>query len=129
MTQQALETWTDHLGRVWPVIASSRRLKFKTPLHAAIRVFVYHRDGFKCVRCGCRAVGDTAAYDGRYTLETERVLANGFRDLLVIDHVLTLLAGGRNVVENFQTLCESCNRAKMREDRAATLAHRQRGAA
>ncbi len=40
----------------------------------------------------------------------------GFPILLVVDHMLTLRAGGRSVIGNLQTLCEVCNRKKLRED-------------
>lgn len=32
--------WTDHNGKTWPVVTFCRRLKFKCPLHAALRAFV-----------------------------------------------------------------------------------------
>jgi len=116
--------WTDHTGRVWPAIQSGRRLKFKNPLHAAVRAFVFYRDGYKCVRCGCAAIGDTKNYDGRYTLQTNTMVSSGFPDMLVVDHVLTLRAGGRNAVDNFQTLCETCNRKKIPFDNEAARRHK-----
>lgn len=109
-------TWTDHLGRVWPVIQSRRRLKFKCPAHAALRAYIFHRDGYKCVRCDAYAVGVPKDYSGRYALST-----NTF-DVLIVDHILTLKAGGLNVIENFQSLCETCNKKKIREDVAAIAA-------
>lgn len=115
-------TWTDHHGHVWPVIKSRRRLKFKYPSHAALRAHVFHRDGYKCVRCSCSAVNVAEDYYGSETLFTNTFVSSGFRDYLVIDHILTLKAGGLNVIENFQTLCETCNKKKQREDRAATAA-------
>ncbi|WP_409241999.1 HNH endonuclease [Curvibacter microcysteis] len=42
---------------------------------------------------------------------------------LVVDHILTLKAGGLNVVENFQTVCVTCNKKKLREGRTATVAY------
>jgi len=111
--------WVDHKGRQWPVVTSPRRLKFKNRSHAALRAFVFQRDRFKCVRCSASAVNVPADYDGRYTLFTDALLSSGYPDLLVVDHILTLKAGGKNRIENFQTLCETCNRKKLREDMAA----------
>lgn len=117
------DTWTDYLGRVWPVVKSSRRLKFKCPAHAALRVHVFHRDGFKCCRCPAHAIDVPAGWNGREALFTN-VLGNyGFRVLLVLDHIQTLRAGGRSTVQNLQTLCETCNRKKLREDLAAYRAY------
>ena len=115
-------TWTDHLGRVWAVVQSRRRLKFKYPAHAALRAHVFHRDGYKCVRCNASAIDVPLDYSGADTLFTDTFVSSGFRDMLVVDHILTLKAGGPNVIENFQTLCETCNKRKSREDRAAIAA-------
>ncbi|MFY4004913.1 HNH endonuclease [Achromobacter denitrificans] len=112
-------TWTDFKGRIWPEVQSQRRLKFKYPSHAALRAHIFHRDGFACVRCEARAIEVPADYSGRDTLFTNTFVSSGNRDMLVLDHVLTLRAGGRNVIANFQALCETCNKRKQREDKAA----------
>lgn len=126
------ETWTDHNGRIWPVTTMRGRLKFKLPSHAALRAYVFHRDGFRCRKCPAKAASVPVGYDGRYTLVTDtRVKArNGSRswhDVLIVDHVLTLKAGGRNHPSNLQTLCETCNKRKQVEDRLATLHARGMG--
>jgi hypothetical protein len=41
---------------------------------------------------------------------------------LVLGHILRLRAGGFGVVENLQTLCETCDKRMQREDRAAAAA-------
>jgi 5-methylcytosine-specific restriction endonuclease McrA len=120
------ETWTDFAGRVWPVITSQRRLKFKYPAHAALRAHVFRRDGFKCARCDACAINVPVDYDGRHALSTNTKVSSGYPDALILDHILTLPAGGRNVVENFQALCETCNRRKQKEDKEATAAFRGR---
>lgn len=116
--------WTDYKGRQWPVSTSPMRLKFKYPSHAALRAHIFHRDGYACVRCPAVAVDVPENYDGRNTLGTNTT-SGGWQDILVLDHILTLKAGGRNVVENFQTLCEACNKSKQREDIAAAMAYRE----
>jgi 5-methylcytosine-specific restriction endonuclease McrA len=97
-------------------------LKFKYPAHAALRRHVFHQDGFKCKRCPAIASESTVDYDGHKTLYTNTLTGTGYRDVLVLDHVVTLKAGGLNVVENFQTLCETCNKRKQKEDKAAAAA-------
>lgn len=52
-----------------------------------VRLFVWERDGGRCVRC-------------------ER------DDDLQFDHVIPVARGGGNAVENIQILCGACNRAK-----------------
>lgn len=121
--REQVETWTDYLGRVWPVVQSSRRLKFKYPAHAALRAHVFHRDGYQCCRCSARAAFIPAGWDGRDALATSTPSNYGFFVLLVLDHIRTLRAGGRSAVENLQTLCETCNRKKLREDLAVYRAH------
>jgi len=115
-------TWTDYRGHIWPVIESRRRLKFKYPSHAALRAQIFHRDGYKCVRCGATAINVSDNYNGSKTLLTDTFVPSGFRDVLVVDHILTLKAGGLNVIENFQILCETCNKRKSREDKVVIAA-------
>ena len=119
-------TWIDHLGREWPLVRSARRLKFSYPTHAALRAFVFHRDGFCCVRCGASAASIPADFDGRDTLRTNTRTGAGTVDLLVVDHILTLSAGGKSHPSNLQTLCETCNKKKMPEDMAAAAAFKAR---
>jgi 5-methylcytosine-specific restriction endonuclease McrA len=107
--------WTDCFGNTWPVIRSVRRLKYKYPLHAAIRKHVFHTDNYQCRRCGDKAIHIPDDWDGKETLFTETVL-KGYKVMLVVDHILTLKAGGKNEAQNFQTLCETCNRKKLKED-------------
>ena len=111
--------WVDHRGIVRDPVRSGRRLKFKYPLHAAIRAFVFHRDGYKCQRCEAHAVDVPSGYDGHNALWTNTKTGGGFQDVLVVDHVLTLRAGGINHPSNMQALCETCNRRKQKEDKAA----------
>lgn len=124
MRETPSTTWTDDLGRVWRTVTSPRRLKFSYPSHAALRAFVFRRDGFRCNRCQAKAVDIPATYDGRETLTTDTKVSSGWPDVLVLDHVLTLAAGGRSVIENLQTLCETCNKRKQREDRKAIASMR-----
>lgn len=55
----------------------------------AVRLFVWQRDGGKCVRCG-----------GQERLE--------------FDHIIPVADGGSSTERNVQLLCEACNRAKGR---------------
>lgn len=114
-----LNFWTDSWGNKWPVINSPRRLKFSYPSHAALRRHVFARDGYACVRCPAKAIEIPDRYDGRATVWTDTMLRSGYPDVLVLDHIVTLRAGGRNVVNNLQTLCETCNKRKQPEDRRA----------
>lgn len=123
-----LRTWVDYKGRTWRVVTATSRLKFKYPAHAALREHVFVMDGFKCRRCPARALAVPDGWNGRFTLPTNTYASPGYRDALVADHVLTLKAGGRNEIANFQTLCETCNRRKQKEDIAAIKAYQLRAA-
>jgi hypothetical protein len=52
-----------------------------------VQIFVWNRDGGKCVKCGSNKN-------------------------LEFDHIIPLSKGGNNTSRNLQLLCESCNRAK-----------------
>jgi 5-methylcytosine-specific restriction endonuclease McrA len=54
---------------------------------AAVRVFVWNRDGGRCSRCG-----------GQERLE--------------FDHIIPVALGGSHTSRNLQLLCETCNRSK-----------------
>ncbi len=52
-----------------------------------VRIFVWNRDGGKCVKCGSQR-------------------------RLEFDHIIPVSKGGSNTARNIQLLCESCNRKK-----------------
>jgi 5-methylcytosine-specific restriction endonuclease McrA len=59
----------------------------REPIPDAVRLFVWQRDGGKCVKCGAR-------------------------ERLEFDHIIPVAAGGSSTERNVQLLCESCNRSK-----------------
>ena len=52
-----------------------------------VRIFVWKRDGGRCVRCGSH-------------------------ENLEFDHIIPVSKGGSNTQRNIQLLCETCNRKK-----------------
>lgn len=77
-------------------------------------------------RCGACALSIPNGWDGRETLITNAKVSSGYPAMLVVDHILTLRAGGRNVIANLQTLCETCDKLRLQEDNAATRDHMAR---
>ena len=120
------EYWTDFRGRTWPVITSARRLKYRTPAQRALRVHVFHMDNFTCRMCGAQAVNVPEDYDGDGVPFTNTRCSSGWPDMLIVDHILTLKAGGTSRVENLQTLCDTCNKRKTKHDRVATAEYLKR---
>ena len=59
----------------------------RKPIPDDVKMFVWNRDGGKCVNCGSR-------------------------DTLEFDHIIPVVKGGSNTGRNIQLLCEKCNRAK-----------------
>jgi 5-methylcytosine-specific restriction endonuclease McrA len=64
-------------------LPSARRDKIPSP----VRLFVWQRDGGKCVECGRK-------------------------ENLEFDHIIPLAEGGSSTERNVQLLCERCNRKK-----------------
>jgi hypothetical protein len=124
---QPSEVWTDAWGHSWRVSTTTGRLNFNYPAHAALRVHVHHRDGYRCQRCGVPAAAVPSSYSGRDPLQTA-VIHRGWPLLLVLDHVIARAAGGSHHVDNLQTLCELCNLKKLREDMPLIRLRRAAGA-
>jgi len=59
----------------------------RQPIPDDVKMFVWQRDGGKCVRCGSNRN-------------------------LEFDHIIPVVMGGANTARNLQLLCEGCNRAK-----------------
>jgi hypothetical protein len=64
----------------------------REPITDDVKMFVWKRDGGRCVSCGSR-------------------------ERLEFDHIIPIAMGGSNTARNLQLLCETCNRQK-----GATLA-------
>ena len=60
-------------------------------IKAGMRWQIFERDDFRCVACG------KSAHDGA---------------ILHIDHIIPKSKGGRNAIDNYQTLCHLCNIGK-----------------
>lgn len=68
-------------------LAGAKAERSREPIPEGVRIFVWRRDGGKCVRCGS---------DQR----------------LEFDHIIPVKEGGSNTERNLQLLCETCNRRK-----------------
>ena len=71
--------------------AAERRVK----VMPAIRWQVFQRDNWKCVACGRGSQNDA---------------------ILHVDHIIPRSKGGKNTLENYQTLCDVCNLGKSNRD-------------
>jgi hypothetical protein len=63
------------------------RVTKRERLSDTTRLFVWQRDGGRCVKCGKK-------------------------EKLEFDHIIPVAEGGANTVRNIQLLCEGCNRTK-----------------
>lgn len=84
-------------GRMTPAIArdalalfghkSSVPTRERLPIPDDVKMFVWQRDGGRCVQCGTQ-------------------------ENLEYDHIIPVSKGGSNTARNIQLLCEKCNRSK-----------------
>ncbi len=63
------------------------RLRAGQPIPDDVKLFVWQRDGGRCVKCGSQ-------------------------EKLEFDHIIPISKGGGNTARNLQLLCEKCNRVK-----------------
>jgi 5-methylcytosine-specific restriction endonuclease McrA len=73
------------VSRMYMDVAASSSSRL--PIPDDVKLFVWTRDGGRCVRCGSQID-------------------------LEFDHVIPLAMGGSNSARNLQVLCATCNRAK-----------------
>lgn len=106
MPTDDLSSWIDHHGTRMATPTIAGRLRFRIPLHRALRAFVFYRDAFKCRKCGIEPVETPANYDG------SRAVSVPGRSCLVMDHVVSRRNGGAHHPSNLMTLCDRCNAAK-----------------
>ena len=71
----------------WPENIKTSKKYTKQRIGIKLRLQVYERDGFKCIRCGVQ-------------------------QNLSLDHIKPESKGGDSSFENLQTMCKSCNSAK-----------------
>jgi hypothetical protein len=69
----------------------AKNIDEKNVVRAGIRWQVFERDNFKCVACG------NSASDGA---------------ILHVDHIIPRSKGGKDTMDNYQTLCHTCNVGK-----------------
>lgn len=81
--------WKSHSGTwlTWPETKSVNITRRKALIPARERWAVFERDDFRCVTCG-----------SRHSLE--------------VDHIHPESRGGASTMDNYQTLCRSCNNRK-----------------
>jgi len=76
-----------------PPIEQNERLRASRDINLRLRFKVMQRDNFKCCACGAAPAIDPAV-------------------ILHIDHITPWSKGGETIIENLQTLCQSCNLGK-----------------
>lgn len=78
------EEWWEHKDRLR---AWDRKKRKRKPMSDSTRQKVFERDGRVCLNCGST-------------------------DRLTVDHIHPWSKGGADVMDNYQTLCASCNYGK-----------------
>ena len=77
-------------GIIKPFTTNTHITRRRNPINPALRHEVFHRDGYRCLECG----------------------ASNKDIQLEIDHIKPVAQGGTDELNNLQTLCMTCNRAK-----------------
>lgn len=75
-----------------PWAASTARARTTTPAWRRLRTAALHRDGHRCTNCG--------------------------RPAHTADHILPVAEGGTDTLDNLQSLCDPCHKAKTAREAA-----------
>ena len=80
---------------------------------AAKRLRIFTRDGFRCRHCG-HYVGEAETLAQIEQARRDGGIRKGAdpREILTVDHVWPVSAGGTDHEDNLQTLCLDCNQEK-----------------
>lgn len=106
-----VDTWVDFDGTERPCPRKGTKLRpWKSPLHAALRRYVFQRDGFTCVFCKATANEDVANYNGfRAVSVAGGAMRDSFGASLEMHHLVPASQGGSHHPSNLQTLCYRCH--------------------
>ena len=74
-------------------VCQPKNSNFRRTLSDKLRYQVLKRDNFKCCACGASPAKDSSVE-------------------LHVDHIVPVSVGGKNTIENLQTLCSRCNLGK-----------------
>lgn len=81
------------------------------------RYTLFFTKGFKCVKCGIEGKyfakeRDPSSNSNKYHLNLYALDENGKEVLMTKDHIIPKSKGGKNKLENYQTMCCICNKKK-----------------
>lgn len=84
------------------------------------RLQLFYTKGFKCVQCGTEGKffimvknrSNKGKPDNYYHLELVGITPSGQYVLMTKDHIVPKAKGGKDILENYQTMCIHCNVAK-----------------
>ncbi len=80
----------------------------------SLKLQTFAKDGIRCRICGCKGVyfAKEKYPDEPYYHLNLYALKDGREVLMTRDHVVPQSKGGRDRLNNFQTLCQECNKKK-----------------
>lgn len=79
------------------------------------RYQLFFTKGMRCVNCGIEGrffAKEKKLNDQRYHLNLYAVNPNGQEVLMTKDHIVPQSMGGKNTLDNYQTMCVVCNARK-----------------
>lgn len=80
------------------------------------RLFCFKDKGIKCTCCGIEGAyfvkEKTAGVDELYHFNLYALDENGEEVLMTKDHIVPKSKGGKNHIDNYQTMCVECNERK-----------------
>lgn len=81
----------------------------------SLRLYTFKEKGIKCVTCGIEGqyfVKEKTINDKSYHFNLYGINEDGEEVLITKDHIIPSSQGGKDRLENMQTMCKICNKAK-----------------
>lgn len=110
------EEWINKCKKEFSVVVGNKKFSVVIPM-GSHRYQLFAEKGTTCIKCGVEGkyfAVERGVFSSteKYHLNLYGIGKNGIEIMLTKDHILPRSRGGKNMIDNYQTLCFECNNRK-----------------